>query len=74
MSEPTAPPPPRRLLPLTVGMIAANAVSAALFFGVKLLLDQCHGSEARVLAVPSLALVPLVGGLVAAWCWRRSLC
>ena len=71
MSEPTAPPPPRRLLPLTVGMIAANAVSAALFFGVKLLLDQFHGSEARVLAVPSLALVPLVGGLVAAWCWRR---
>ncbi len=71
MNEPTAPPPPGRLLPLTVGMIAANVVSAALFFGVKLLLDHFHGNEARTLAVPSLALVPMVGGLVAAWCWRR---
>lgn len=71
MSEPAATPPPGRLLPLTIGMIAANVVSAALFFGVKLLLDHFHESDARGLAVPSLALVPIVGGLVAAWCWRR---
>jgi len=71
MSEPPATSPPRRLLPLVVGMLAANLVSAALFFGVKLLLDHPTDPGNRALAVPSLFLVPLVGGLVAAWCWRR---
>ena len=68
---PPLPPSENRTVPLIVGMLAANLVAAALFFGVKRLLDLSHGDGARLLAVPSLCLVPLVAGFVAAWCWRR---
>ncbi len=68
---PPLPPSENRTVPLLVGMLAANLVAAALFFGVKWLLDRSHGDHARMLAVPSLGLVPLVAGFVAAWCWRR---
>ena len=72
MSEPT-PVPPResKLGPLLTGMLAANLTAAALFFGVKWLLDLPREDSARLLAVPSLCLVPLVAGFVAAWFWRR---
>ena len=71
---PDAPPPvlPRatRLKPLLIGMLAANLVAAALYFGITLLLQRFHGSDVRALTVPSLCLVPLLAGFVAAWCWR----
>ena len=71
MSEDPAPPPPAsRLWPLLAGMLAANLVAAALFFGVKALLAS-SGQNEKMLAVPSLCLVPLVAGFVAAWFWRR---
>ena len=72
MDEPP-PTPPResRVVPLLTGMLAANLVAAALFFGVKELLANFHGSDERTLTVPSLFLVPLVAGFAAAWCWRR---
>ncbi len=72
MSEPqTLPPSPSRLRVLLGGMLAANLVAAALFFGVKLMVGSFHGIDDHLLAVPSLFLVPLVAGFVAAWCWRR---
>ena len=73
MPDVTPPKPPRasRLGALISGMLAANVVAAALFFGVQLLLDKYDGSGASALIVPSLFLVPLLAGFVAAWCWRR---
>ena len=72
MDEPPATPPREsRLGSLIMGMLAANVVAAALFFGVKELLANFHGPDARTLTVPSLCLVPLVAGFTAAWCWRR---
>ena len=72
MDEPPATPPREsKVVPLLAGMLAANIVAAALFFGVKELLANFHGPDARTLTVPSLGLVPLVAGFTAAWCWRR---
>ena len=72
MSEPTpVPPGESKLGPLLTGMLAANLTAASLFFGVKWLLDLSHADGARLLAVPSLCLVPLVAGFVAAWFWRH---
>lgn len=71
MSESPAPPSLGSRLPaLITGMVAANAVAAALFLGVKEMVGSFQGIDDRTLAVPSLFLVPLVAGLVAAWCWR----
>jgi len=72
MSEPSAPPPPAsRLWPLLAGMLAANVVFAALFFGVKAWRGAYPGQDGEWLAVPSLCLVPLVAGFAAAWFWRH---
>ena len=71
MSEAPAPPPSGSRLPaLLTGMLAANVVAGVLFLGVKELLDAFPGQDQRALAVPSMCLVPLVAGFVAAWCWR----
>ena len=69
--NPPEPPCASRLGALISGMLAANFFAAALFFGVKLLLEKTHGGIYGPLAVPSLCLVPLLAGFVAAWCWRR---
>ena len=73
MADVNPPEPPRanRLGALITGMLAANVFAAALFFGVKLLLETSPGRGNSALAVPSLCLVPLLAGFVAAWCWRR---
>lgn len=57
---------------LFVGMLVANAVMGALFAGVAWVFsNRSQAGAADAIITPSLFLVPFVGGLVAAWCWRK---
>ena len=72
MSGPELPPP--RITwwsSLAFGMFAANAVAGGLCFGVFKLVELAGKGAAASVAIPSMVIVPLLSGLVAAWCWRK---
>lgn len=70
MDEPPPTPLPKgRLAMLLVGMAAANGVMGALFAGVAWIFAS-RSQAGDALITPSVFLVPFLGGLVAAWCWR----
>src|ERR1043166_2013616 len=69
-----APPlPPSRLLwQMLLGLLGANAAGGALLFAVVWFVGAYRNSDVSALvAWPSFFLIPFLGGLIAAWFWRR---
>ncbi|MFM7214592.1 MAG: hypothetical protein ACKO3H_06920, partial [Verrucomicrobiota bacterium] len=60
-----------RLIWLWLGILIGDLATAGLFLGVQHWVERSEGLSGPVLAVPSLVLVPVFGGLVASWFWRR---
>ena len=60
-----------RLVWLWLGILIGDLATAGLFLGVQLWIERSEEPSGPVLAVPSLLLVPVFGGLVASWCWRK---
>jgi len=56
---------------ILVGIIVANIVAATLFVPLANFVMAHKDTNAGTLAAPNLLLIPFVGGLAAAWCWRR---
>jgi hypothetical protein len=71
--DPSSPPlpPNRRIWQLSLGMLFGNAVGGALLYAGILLLGAFGSGNKDLLIWPSLILLPLIVGLVAAWFWRR---
>src|SRR4051812_11193629 len=70
--EPSVPPLPQRPEaiggPLLVGGVMGNVCMAVLYCGLALL---AKSDLFRALSVPSMFLVPMVGGVATAWFWRK---
>jgi hypothetical protein len=56
---------------MLLGMLVGNAVGGALLYAGILLLGAYGSGNKDLLIWPSLILLPLIVGLVAAWFWRR---
>lgn len=70
MSSPPLP-PQNRLATLLIGMAVANLVGGMLGFGITKLSEIYKGSNVGLFLWPSFFLLPLLVGLIAAWCYRR---
>lgn len=62
---------PRRWPRWLLGMLAGNLSIAALFFGVGWLTSKISASFLANVAWPSFFLLPLIGGVVASYFWRK---
>jgi hypothetical protein len=72
MDASTPPLPPRRpIWQMPLGMLVGNAVGGGLLYAGILLLAAYGRGNKDLLIWPSLILLPLIVGLVAAWFWRR---
>lgn len=60
-----------RLVSLWLGILVGDLATAGLFLGVQLWIERSEEPSGPILAVPSLLLVPVFGGLVASWFWRK---
>jgi hypothetical protein len=59
------------LATLLIGMVAANLVGGVLTFGISELNRIYKGPSEGFFVIPSYILLPLLVGLIAAWCYRR---
>jgi hypothetical protein len=72
MDSSSPPLPPRcPIWQMLLGMLVGNAVGGALLYAGILLLGAYGSGNKDLLIWPSLILLPLIVGLVAAWFWRR---
>ena len=61
----------RRLLWIWAGILVGDLATAGLFLAIRTWTERSEGHTGALLAVPSFLLVPMFGGLVASWFWRR---